>query len=122
MISCVKNITFILTNEDNLYVIDNSKEKYINKYILHSTLDQKSKSKYQTNELELQIWCHKLGTHAIIKYKKEIFYYNPHLLKEKVQELNFFYEDKYLQPYAVAFDDDYFELNDTGEILFSDYN
>ena len=36
--------------------------------------------------------------------------------------MNFFYEDKYLQPYAVAFDDDYFEPNDTGEILFSDYN
>ena len=122
MTSCVKNITFILTNEDNLYVIDNSKEKCINKYILHSTLDQKSKSKYQTNEIESQIWCHKLGTHAIIKYKNEIFYYNPHLLKEKVQELNFFYEDKYLQPYAVAFDDDYLEVNDTGEILFSDYN
>ena len=122
MTSCVKNITFILTNEDNLYVIDNSKEKGMNKYVLHSTLDQKSKTKYQTNEIESQIWCHKLGTHAIIKYKNEIFYYNPHLLKEKVQELNFFYEDKYLQPYAVAFDDDYLELNDTGEIVFSDYN
>ena len=122
MTSCVKNITFILTSEDSLYVIDNSKEKNAIKYTLHSSLDQKSKSKYQTNEIESQIWCHKLGTHAIIKYKNDIFYYNPHLLKEKVQELNFFYEDKYLQPYAVAFDDDYFEPNDTGEILFSDYN
>ena len=120
--SCVKNITFILTDEDSFYVIDNSKEKNIKKYLLRSTLEQKNKIKFQTKEIESQIWCHKLGSHAIIKYKNEIFYYNPNLLKEKVQELNFFYEDKYLQPYAIAFDDDYFEPNDTGEILFSDYN
>ena len=120
--SCVKNITFILTDEDSFYVIDNSKEKNIKKYLLCSTLEQKNKIKFQTKEIESQIWCHKLGSHAIIKYKNEIFYYNPNLLKEKVQELNFFYEDKYLQPYAIAFDDDYFEPNDTGEILFSDYN
>ena len=120
--SCVKNITFILTDDDSFYVIDNSKEKGTTKYLLHSTLEQKNRNKFQTQEIESQIWCHKLGSHAIIKYKNEIFYYNPNLLKEKVQELNFFYEDKYLQPYAIAFDDDYFEPNDTGEILFSDYN
>jgi len=122
MISCVKNITFILTDESAFYVIDNFKEKSINKYILKTTKDPKNKIKYQTNEIESQIWCHKLGTHAIIKYKNDVFYYNPNLLKEKVQELNFFYEDRYLQPYAIAFDDDSFETNDTGEILFSDYN
>ena len=120
--SCVKNITFILTDEDSFYVIDNSKEHGTNKYSLHSTIDPKNKIKFQSNEIHSQIWCHKLGHHAIIKYKNEIYYYNPNLLKEKVQELNFFYEDKYLQPYAVAFNDDYFEPNDTGEILFSDYN
>jgi hypothetical protein len=119
--SCVKNITFILTDDNYFYVIDNSKEKGTTKYLLHSTLDQKNKIKFQAQEIESQIWCHKLGNHAIIKNKNEIFYYNPNLLKEKVQELNFFYEDKYLQPYAIAFDDDYFEPNDTGEILFSDY-
>ena len=122
MISCVKNLTFILTDENSFYVIDNSKEKGITKYLLHSTLEQKNKSKFQSKEISSQIWCHKLGFHAIIKYNNEIFYYNPHLQKEKVQELNFFYEDKYLQPYAVAFDDDNFDTNDTGEILFSDYN
>ena len=121
--SCVKNKTFILTDEASLYVIDNSKEKNINKYPLISTLNsKKNKVKNQTEEIESQIWCHKLGSHAIIKYKNECFYYNPLLAKEKVQELNFFYEDKYLQPYAVAFDDDNFDPNDTGEILFSDYN
>ena len=120
--SCVKNITFILTDEESFYVIDNSKEHGTNKYSLHSTIDPKNKIKFQSNEIHSQIWCHRLGHHAIIKYKNEIYYYNPNLLKEKVQELNFFYEDKYLQPYAVAFNDDYFEPNDTGEILFSDYN
>ena len=120
--SCVKNITFILTDEDSFYVIDNNKDKGTTKYLLHSTLEQKNKAKFQTNEIESQIWCHKLGIHVIIKYKNEIFYYNPNLLKEKVQELNLFDEDKYLQPYAISFNDDYFETNDTGEILFSDYN
>ena len=120
--TCVKNITFILTDDDSFYVIDNTKENSTTKYPLRSTLDPKNKVKFQSKEIESQIWCHKLGSHAIIKYKNEIFYYNPHLLKEKVQELNFFYEDKYLQPYAIAFNDDYFEPNDTGEILFSDYN
>ena len=121
MTSCVKNITFILTDADLFYVVENGKENNINKYKLHAS-DQKDRNKYQTKEIESQIWCHKLGGHAIIKYKNDTFYYNSSLGKEKVQELNLYYEDKYLQPYAVAFDDDYFEQNDTGEILFSDYN
>ena len=41
--SCVKNKTFILTDEASLYVIDNSKEKNINKYPLISTLNSKKK-------------------------------------------------------------------------------
>ena len=82
--SCVKNITFILTDDDSFYVIDNSKEKGTTKYLLHSTLEQKNRNKFQTQEIESQIWCHKLGSHAIIKYKNEIFYYNPNLLKEKI--------------------------------------
>ena len=120
MTSCVKNITFILTDADSFYVIENGKENNINKYSLH--LDQKDRNKNQAKEVESQIWCHKLGGHAIIKYKNDTFYYNSNLGKEKVHELNLFYEDKYLQPYSVAFDDDLYEQNDTGEILFSDYN
>ena len=120
MTSCVKNITFILTDADSFYVIENGKDNNINKYSLH--LDQKDRNKNQAKEVESQIWCHKLGGHAIIKYKNDTFYYNSNLGKEKVHELNLFYEDKYLQPYSVAFDDDFYEQNDTGEILFSDYN
>ena len=127
MTSCVKNITFILTDADYFYVIENGKENGINRYILRSN-DQNSKDskeklnkKYQSKEIESQIWVHKLGGHAIIKYKNDTFYYNSSLGKEKVQELNLFYENKYLTPYAVAFDDDFFEQFDTGEILFSDY-
>ena len=118
--SSVKNITFLLTDADYFYVIDNGKENNISKFSLHSS-EQKDKSKYQTKEIESQIWCHKLGGHAIIKYKNDAFYYNSSLGKEKVQELNLYYDDKYLQPYSVAFDDDFYELYDTGEILFSDY-
>ena len=124
MTSCVKNITFILTDQDFFYVIENGKENGINKYVLHANEQkerEKDKIKYQAKEIESQIWCHKLGGHAIIKYKNDTFYYNSSLGREKVQELNLFYEDKYLQPYAVAFDDDFYEPYDTGEILFSDY-
>ena len=127
MTSCVKNITFILTDADYFYVIENGKENGINRYILRSS-DQNSKDskekqnkKYQSKEIESQIWVHKLGGHAIIKYKNDTFYYNSSLGREKVQELVLFYEDKFLTPYAVAFDDDFFEQYDTGEILFSDY-
>ena len=122
MTSCVKNITFILTDADYFYVIENGKENGINKYSLHTEQKEKDKIKYQSPEIESQIWCHKLGGHAVIKYKNDVFYYNPFLGgKEKVHELNLFYEDKYLQPYSVAFDDDFYEQYDTGEILFSDY-
>ena len=127
MTSCVKNITFILTDADYFYVIENGKENGINRYILRSSdlnskdSKEKQNKKYQSKEIESQIWVHKLGGHAIIKYKNDTFYYNSSLGREKVQELVLYYEDKFLTPYAVAFDDDFFEQYDTGEILFSDY-
>ena len=123
MTSCVKNITFILTDADYFYVIDNGKENGVNKYLLKAS-DAKEKGGiiYQAEEIESQIWCHKLGGHAIIKYKNDTFYYNASLDKDKVKELNLCCEgNKSLQPYAVAFDDDFYEENNTGEILFSDY-
>ena len=127
MTSCVKNITFIITDEDYFYVIENGKDNGINKYPLvindknEKDKDKKDKIKYQTKEQEFQIWCHKLGSHAIIKYKTDTFYYNSNLGGEKVVPLILNYEDQILQPYAVAFDDDFLEQYDTGEILFSDY-
>lgn len=123
MTSCVTKMTFVLTDADYFYVIENGKENGIIKYILHTEQKEKDKIKYQSPEIESHIWCHKLGGHAIIKYKNDMFYYNSCLGgKEKVHELNLFYEDKYIQPYSVAFDDDFYEQFDTGEILFSDYN
>ena len=121
MTSCVKNITFILTDADYFYVIENGKENGLNKYHLKMPESRdKGGIIYQAKEVESQIWCHKLGGHAIIKYKNDTFYYNSSL--DKVKELNLCCEgNKSLQPYAVAFDDDFYEENNTGEILFSDY-
>lgn len=118
--SCPKNLTFILTDGSLFYVIENGKDNKMKEYNLVSTI-KKEKNQYQTNEIVNQIWCHKLGGHAIIKYNNDVYYYNPYLAKDKVQEVNLFTGNKYLQPYSVAFDDDYLEINDTGEILFSDY-
>ena len=39
-----------------------------------------------------------------------------------MQELDLYFSGKYLQPYSFAFDDDFYEEGNTGEILFSDFN
>ena len=121
MTSCVKNKTFILTDSDYLYVIEKDKKNGMNQYLLRPDKKDKEK-KYQTKETESQIWCHKLGCHAIIKYKNDTYYYNPNLLRDKVQELDLYYNNVNLQPYSVAFDDDFYEEGNTGKILFSDYD
>ena len=75
---------------------------------------------FQTNNQESQIWCDKLGTHVIIKYRNAVFYYNPYM-KKKTVEMKLFTLNKYLQPYSVAYNDDFYDIEKTGKILFSDY-
>lgn len=121
--SSENNNMFILTDSDeyNFYVIkkEKNKENIIESYFLKSEIPDGAV--FQTNNQESQIWCDKLGTHVIIKYKNAVFYYNPYM-KKKTAEMMLFTLNKYLQPYSVAFNDDFYDIEKTGKILFSDYN
>jgi len=130
VISSESNNMFILTDQDNFYVIEKGKFNDIKEYKLKSILLEQNKEKreekkiarFQSKALESQIWCDKLGTHVIIKYKNVTFYYNPFMAK-KIEELDLFmFGNTCAQPYAVAFNDDFYDMEDTGKILFSDYN
>ena len=119
--------TFILTDKNLLYVIENNNFKKPKEYLLKSEmLNKKSPDgksiKYQTDSLESQIWTDKKGNHAIIKYKNVSFYYNPSLPK-KIEVLNLIMSGNTLiQPYAVLFNENEVEKENTGIFLISDYN
>ena len=121
--SSENNNMFILTDSDeyNFYAIKKgkNKENIIESYFLKSEIPDGAV--FQTNNQESQIWCNKLGTHVIIKYKNAVFYYNTYMKKKKA-EIMLFTLNKYLQPYSVAFNDDFYDIEKTGKILFSDYN
>ena len=127
MVSSDNNITFVLTDEGYFYVISKAKFNDIKGFQLKSEkLDEekvkKNGIKFQTDKKESQIWCDKFGTHVIIKYKNISFYYNP-LMAKKIEELNLTtFGNTFIQPYAVAFNDYLCEPEDTGKIIFSDYN
>jgi hypothetical protein len=118
--SSENNNTFIITDNNLFYAIEKGMPKKEKKYYIPSYA--KKNRKYQTEELESQIWCDIIGNHIIIKYNNNLYYYNPYLPKEKILELNLFYNNYYLQPYAIAFNNDFYDINDTGYILFSDSN
>ena len=119
MTSSENNNIFVITDLKYFYVIEKGMEKSIKQYKIPSS----SKNvKCESDEIEAQIWCSKLGNHVIFKYTNNIYYYNPNIPKEKVQEIILYYKNEYLNPYAFGFNNDYFEISDTGEILFSDIN
>ena len=117
---------FILTDKNVFYVIDKENYNKPKEYILQSEilrtgkLNQKN-IKFQTENLESQIWTDRKGNHAIIKYKNISFYYNQFMAK-KVEELNLILFNTMIQPYAVIFDDNKCENENTGIFLLSDYN
>ena len=127
VVSSESHSTFVLTEDGYFYVITKGKSKDIQGFELKSDLldpvkVEKMGAKFQTDKKESQIWCDKFGTHVIIKYKNVSFYYNP-LMAKKLEELNLnMFGNTFLQPYAVAFNDDVYDCEDTGKILFSDYN
>ena len=124
MISSEMHNTFVLTDNGYFYVINKGKLNDIEGFELKSELinEKGNTIKFQAPEKESQIWCNKLGTHVIIKYNNISFYYNP-LMAKKVDELNLInFSNTYIQPYAVAFNDDFYDPQDTGKILISDYN
>ena len=120
MISSESGNIFILTDSAFFYSIEKGKQNYIKQYYLeiYSFGDYKVQTEYK----ESQIWCDKFGTHVIIKYSNIIYYFNPFILGEKIKPLYLVYQSIYLQPYAIAFNDDFYDRYDTGLILFSDYN
>lgn len=124
MISSENNIMFVLTDNGYFYVINKNN---IEAFELKSDLLDEEKVKktgiiFQSKEPESQIWCNKLGTHVIIKFKNVSFYYNPSMAK-RIDELNLImFGNTSIQPYAVAFNDDFNEPEDTGTFLISDYN
>ena len=127
VVSSESHSTFVLTEDGYFYVINKGKSNDIQGFELKSDLLDPVKvknmgAKFQTDKKESQIWCDKFGTHVIIKYKNVSFYYNP-LMAKKLEELNLnMFGNTFLQPYAVAFNDDFYDCEDTGKILFSDYN
>ena len=118
--SSENNNMFIITDCNYFYVIDKGIEKFTKRYKISSFI--KKYRKFQTQNNQTHIWCDKLGNHVIIKYYNNLYYYNPHIPKEKIQELNLYYNNCYLQPYAIAFNNDFYDTKDTGDILFSDFN
>ena len=136
--------TFILTDKSSFYVIENNNFQRPKEYALKSeilsrkTLNNKpikfqtdpkeskdpkdSKTQTQRHLPESQIWSDKKGNHVIIKYKDVSFYYNPYMMK-KVEELQLIPPGNTLvQPYAVVFNEDEVEKENTGIVLISDYN
>jgi len=113
------NNIFIITDNDLFYVIEEGKEKYSNNYKLYP---RNKEIKNENLLKDSHIWHDKLGTHIIIKYKRSVYYYNPYILKEKFREINFTYKNKSIQPYAIAFNNNFYDIYNTGEILLSDYN
>ncbi len=120
--SSENNNIFVLTDSHFFYVIEKGEEKRKKQYTLIPTIVRES-GRYQTEENLSQIWCDKLGNHVIIKFQKSVYYYNPSIIGEdKVREINFAYEGCYLEICSIAFNEEFQERNDTGEIIFSDYN
>ena len=122
MTSSENNNTFIVTDSNLFYVIEKGIPKNAKKYKISLSF-KKSSKKLQSEDKESQIWCDKLGNHVIIKYKNNLYYYNPHIPKDKFQEINIYYNNCYFQPYAIAFNNDYYyDTLDTGDFLCSDIN
>ena len=125
-----KKKIFILTDNNDdciFYVIENNKFNAPQEYILNSEVLKTGKLNgkkinFQTETLESQIWTDKSGNHVIIKIKNVCFYYNPFMAK-KIEELNLIlFGSTLIQPYAVIFNDERCNENDTGIFLISDFN
>ena len=123
-------LTSMISDDENLYILtDNSlfyfKEKDKEKkelFLIPSV--SKDQEKYQTEENNSQIWIDKFGFHTIICHDKRLYYYNPSLLDNPMEiDLKNDKNDKYLEPYAVAFNNNILSKNNRNsiEILLSDF-
>ena len=113
---------FVLTDNDLFYIIDNNNYSKPEVFKLNTSKSNNKTVKFQTDALDSQIWTDKKGNHAIIKYKRISYYYNP-LMANKIEELDLItFGNILIQPYAVIFNEDKSTEKDTGIFLISDYN
>ena len=113
---------FVLTDNDLFYIIDNNNYSKPEVFKLNTSKSNNKTVKFQTDALDSQIWTDKKGNHAIIKYKRISYYYNP-LMANKIEELDLItFGNILIQPYAVIFNEDKCTEKDTGIFLISDYN
>ena len=119
MISLETNLTFILTTK-NFCVYDKSKDS-LTKYPIPPP-SNKSIKLPSTEPDSNNIWSDKFGNHVIFKLDKVPYYFNNILSeKKKIKELILEIEDnKALEPFAVAFNNNNENLKSTDEIIFSD--
>ena len=109
---------FILTDSSFFYYQRKGENKQ--KFILIPSIS-KDQDKYQTEENTSQLWCDKFGYHTLIRHDKRVFYFNPSFT-DGPKEINL-ENDKYLEPYAVAFNITIQTPNSKNnvDILFSDF-
>ena len=112
------NTLYVLTDCSFFYVLEKGK-KESKEFALVPSFSQ-DPEKYTTMENNSQIWCDRLGNHVIIKHDKRVFYFNP-TFDDGPKEINLERDYKYLEPYAVAFNENNTNSSDTQEILFSDF-
>ena len=116
---------FIITDLNYFYLIKEKNEISIKEYQIN--VDELNNNKNQIKEKETKIWCDKYGTHVILKLNNIPYYFNSQKKHSKINVLQI-YDDynlsynEYLQPYAIAFNDDFYDFNDTGNILLADFN
>lgn len=110
---------YILT--DNSYFYFKEKDKEPKEMFLIPSIS-KDQEKYQTEENNSQIWCDKYGYHILISHDKRVYYFNPSFTENPI-EINL-ENKKYLEPYAVAFNNNIMSQNNISniELLFSDFN
>jgi len=117
MISDNENLC-ILTDNSFFYFKEKDKEK---KELFLIPSISKDQERYQTEQNNSQIWIDKFGFHIIISHDKRLYYYNPSFSDNPLEiDLK---NDKYLEPYAVAFNNNILSKNNKNsiEFLLSDF-
>ena len=127
VLSLEQNLTFILTQK-SFYVYRANNDSLVQCII--PFLEEREKLKTETEKKTKkdkdkidysQIWSDKNGNHVIFRLDNFVYYYN-NILPEKIKLLDLKYEENFLKPFSVAFNDNNQNLKYTDEIIFTDEN
>ena len=128
VITLENNYTFILTIK-YFYVYDANKDLLTQNTIpfieeqKEIKEKEKEKKKDKTEFDNTRIWSDKNGSHIIFKLDGFTYYYNNVLpVNNKIKLLNLEFNQHYLEPYSIAFNNNNQNLKYTDEIIFSDEN